>query len=442
MKHIEEKARQTPVKKEVDVIVVGGGAAGIAAALAASRQGARVLLIEQNGFLGGTMTSVSLGGICGLYSVDGETLLPVVQGIASEMVERLEARGGTKGPKRWLKTASLPYDLFIMKRVCDEMVLDSGIDVVLHTELVDVIMEDDRITGVILNSQNGRWAALGQVIIDCSGDADVAAKAGASFEYDVQLLQMPSAMFRMADVDVETFQTIKREELHGFLEQAVADGMDLPRTAGGVYSVKPGMVHLNITRIGHEGRSPDPLDPFEMTAAEFAGRRQVELYQQAFSRYVPGFKNCFVLDSGAELGVRESRRVHGEYWLEVDDVLGERRFDDAIACSAWPVEDHGGGRATKWVWVPPGGYYQIPYRSLIPKNVRGLLMAGRCISASHDAQASVRVVAVSLAMGQAAGIAAAMAVPSGGDVREVKIQALQANLKKQGAFLGTHAGAS
>lgn len=436
MKHIEEKARQTPVLKEVDVIVVGGGAAGIAAAIAASRQGVSVLLVERNGFLGGTMTSASLGGICGLYSVDGETLVPVVKGIAIEMVERLEARGATKGPKRWLKTASLPYDLFGMKRVCDEMVLDAGFAVVLHTELVDVIMDGTRVNGVVLNSRNGRWAALGQIVIDCSGDANVAAMAGAPYEYDANILQMPSAMFRMAGVNVDRFQAIKREELHGFLEQAVADGMALPRTAGGVYSVKPGIVHLNITRISHDNRSPDPFDPFEMTAAEFDGRSQVELYQQAFSRYVPGFKECFVVDTGAELGVRESRRVHGDYWMEVEDVLGEKRFEDAIACSAWPVEDHGGGRATKWVWVPPGGYYQIPYRCLVPQKVDGLLMAGRCVSASHDAQASLRVVAVALAMGQAAGTAAAMAATADGNVRNVPARELQANLRKQGAFLG------
>lgn len=436
MRHIEEKARQTPVKKEVDVIVVGGGAAGIAASIAASRQGAKVLLVERNGFLGGTMTSASLGGICGLYSVDGETLVPVVQGIADELVGRLEARGGTKGPKRWLKTASLPYDLFAMKCVCDDMVLESGIDVVLHTELVDVIMEGERIHGVILNSKNGRWAAVAKVVVDCSGDADVCAMAGAPYEYDANILQMPSAMFRMAGVDVDTFQTFKREDLHGFLEQAVADGMDLPRTAGGVYSIRPGVVHLNITRISHDGRSPDPLDAFEMTAAEFAGRKQVELYQQAFSRYVPGFENCFVLDTGAELGIRESRRVRGEHWMQVEEVLGESRFHDAIACSAWPVEDHGGGRATKWVWVPPGGYYQIPYRCLIPQGVDGLLMAGRCVSASHDAQASLRVVAVALAMGQAAGIAAALALASDGDVRTVHVPDLQVQLRKHGAFLG------
>lgn len=143
------------------------------------------------------------------------------------------------------------------------------------------------------------------------------------------------------------------------------------------------------------------------------------------------------MDSGAALGVRESRRVHGEYWMQVEDVLGEKRFDDAIACSAWPVEDHGGGRATKWVWVPPGGYYQIPYRCLIPQKVEGLLMAGRCVSASHEAQASLRVVAVALAMGQAAGTAAAMAATAGSDVRQVSVPALQTLLKKQGAFLGT-----
>lgn len=437
MRHVSESARQTAVKREADVLVVGGGAAGIAAAVASARLGAKVLLVERYGFLGGIMTSVSLGSICGLYTVTEDEIVPVVHGVAGEIVERLRLLGGASAPKRWLKTASLPYDLFTMKVVADALVREAGIEVVLHSQVVDVVMVGSRIAGVILEDKSGRWAALGRCIIDCSGDADVAARAGCPVEMDLENLQYPTTMFRFSGIDTEQVLGISREDLRAYLEKAVEADMDLPRTAGGMYVPTPGVVHLNITRVANKGRAPDPLDPFELTQAEFAGREQVLLYQKAFREFVPGFKDCFVLDCGAQIGVRESRRVKGLYRLELEDVIQEARFPDAIACSAWPVEDHTGGRAVKWVWLQPGGYYQIPMRTLIPSGVDGLLVAGRCVSASHDAQASLRVAAVCMAMGQAAGVAAARAADSGRRLRDVPAATIQETLIAQGAFLGS-----
>ena len=220
------------------------------------------------------------------------------------------------------------------------------------------------------------------------------------------------------------------------LEQAVASGLDLPRTAGGAFSIRPGSMHLNITRVVKDGRAPDPLDTQEFTDAEVQGRRQLTAYLQAFRGFVPGYENCFIEDIGAQIGVRESRRVRGDYWLTQHDVLHEGRFEDAVACSAWPVEEHGAGRATLWRFLEPGTYYQLPYRMMLPIGLDGLLVAGRCSSASHEAHASMRVAAVCMALGEAAGVAAAQAVAAGAEPRAIDTRALRAQLRAQGAFLG------
>jgi len=421
----------------VDVLVVGGGSAGLAAAVAAARLGASVRLVEKHGFLGGTLTMVTLGSICGLYTVTEAEVIPVVGGFAAEVVDRLRREGGAPAaPKRWLKTASLPYDPFCMKLVCDDLATEARIGLFLHTLVAETLMEGRRIVGVVAETPSGRRAIHAGAIIDATGDGNVAALAGAAFEYDPSHNQAPTAMVRFGGVDTTRAMALDRPTLQACLERAVEAGLPLPRTAGGMFSVRDGIVHLNITRILRDGRAPDVLDVEELTAAEIEGRRQVRMYVEAFRRFVPGFEGCFVLDTGAELGVRESRRIRGEHWLELDEVMNQGRFADAVACSAWPVEDHGSGRATKWVFLDPGTYYQLPYRMMVPRGVEGLLVAGRCASASHDAHASMRVAAICMALGEAAGVAAAQCVERGVTVRQADIGALQRQLLQQGAFLG------
>lgn len=421
---------------ETDVLVVGGGAAGMAAAASAARAGARVILAERYGFLGGTLTAVTLGSICGLYCRDGDKVTQIVRGFASDLIARMWRSDGVRQPEIWLSTASLPYDPEQLKRAADDLMEEAGVRVLFHTAAVDVVREGDRLTGVVFQGLEGRWTCRAAVVIDCSGDAVIADMAGEDWECDPRDLQFPTTMMRFAGVRTERLPEVTRPKLHGFLEEAVRAGYALPRTAGGLFSFRPGIVHLNITRVTQGDRAPDPLSTEEMSRAETAGRRMAELYLAAFRAHVPGFEEAYLLDTGAQIGVRESRRVLCEHVLQAEDVLQGRRFDDAIGCCAWPVEEHGADRATRWVWLPDGVYYQIPFRCLVPRRVEGLLVAGRCASASHEAQASLRVVGPCMAMGQAAGLAAVLAVRHDTAVRDVGLSELRGALLAQGAFLG------
>jgi hypothetical protein len=310
------------------------------------------------------------------------------------------------------------------------------VQIAFYCLAVGVIKEGVEIRGVVFEGRDGRWACSAKVVIDCTGDGDVAALAGAEFEHDPHIIQAPTTMFRFGGVDVDRASRLSREELRQHLEKAVASGINLPRTAGGAFSIRPGSMHLNITRVVKDGRAPDPLNTWEVTESEVEGRRQLAEYLKAFRSFVPGYENCFIEDIGAQIGVRESRRVRGDYWLTQDDVLNEGRFHDAVACSAWPVEEHGAGRATVWRFLKPGTYYQLPYRMMLPKGLEGLMVAGRCASASHEAHASMRVAAVCMALGEAAGVAAAQAVAAGVTPRKIDTDALRGQLRIQNAFLG------
>lgn len=425
-------ASPVQILREIDVAVIGGGAAGIAAAVSAARTGASVLLLEKNSFLGGTMTAATLGGICGLFSVvDGEPI-QMVFGFAEEIRQRLMAVGGTTGPYKWLQTASLPYDVTILKAIFDDVTSCRGLEVLFCANLTDVATENGRIDAVVLRSRGTSFAVRAKVFVDCSGDAELCCLAGGQYEFDAAHLQFPSTMFRMAGVDTSRTRTTTRDELRFNLERAVKDGFDLPRTTGGIYSVHDGIVHLNITKIGLNGRPPNPFDPVEMSAAEREGRKQAQLYLEAFRRYVPGYERAFIVDIGAELGIRESRRIRGKYTVTGEDVLSERRFEDAIAVNCWPVEDHGAGPTTNWQWLSPGGYSQIPFRSLLPEGLRNVVVAGRCISATRQAQASLRVTANCFSMGHAAGIAAAVVA---GDFDSSILPVVRKKLEQQGAVL-------
>ncbi|GIX48083.1 MAG: membrane protein [Candidatus Tectimicrobiota bacterium] len=441
MRTIHEAARQVPVVLEAEVVVVGGGPAGIAAAVAAARTGARTLLVERYGFLGGAGTAAAVTNFCGLYAVVDGTPVRVVRGIASEITEALVKRGAAVEPQPAVggKTAVVPYDTFAYKRVADELVLAAGVQLRFHTLVVGAVVEAGRIRAVLTESKSGRQAIAGAVFVDASGDADLAAFAGAPWEKgDAQgFLQFPTMMFRLGGVDDRLAEAEGVPRLRQLLLQAEAEGaFRFPRLS---VIVRPqphaGEWRANMTRIHREGRPIDGTDVDDLTYAELEGRRQVDLYAEFLRTYVPGFAASYVIEAAPQVGIRETRRLLGQYVLREEDVLGQADFADAIGCNPWPVERHTADRETRWAWIPGRGYHQIPYRSLLPRGVDNLLVAGRCLSADAVAQSSLRVSGPCFAMGQAAGVAAALCAQRGVRPAELDVAQLQYRLRQQGAWI-------
>ena len=434
-----EPAREVPVIAEPDVLVVGGGPAGVAAACAAARSGARTMLIEAYGCLGGTLSIVTLGGLCGVYAViDDDRLGRVVGGLCTELEDRLAAEDAIAAPKRHGRIVGVPYDSVRLKWILDQMVDGHGVQTLLHTQSVAVIADEKRIKAVVIHNKNGRQAIVPRVVIDCSGDGDVAAQAGAGFVVgDGAETQYGSTMFRLGGVDTQRASTLSRADIRDCLERAVADGYLLPRTATGVH-LNPieGVVHLNVTKLGRPDGAPfNLIDPVELTDAEREGRRQVQLYETVFRRYVPGFERARVIDIGARVGVRETRLIRGRKNLTEVQVRACDKPSDRIACSAWPLENHGRGRTTAWEFLPDGEWYGVPWACLVVEGFDNLLVAGRNLSAEHSAQASVRVAGPCTALGEAAGIGAALSLAQADAVTAVPVSAIQAQLRRFGAIV-------
>ncbi|MGE8686212.1 MAG: FAD-dependent oxidoreductase [Achromobacter sp.] len=437
-KTVREPARDIPVLAEPDVLVAGGGVAGIAAAAAAARSGAKVLLLERWGFLGGTVSAVTLGGFCGIWAVTPDDLIPVVDGLFGQMVDRLRKRDAVTGARRWSLAASLPYDPTSVRLVADEMMAAYGVEVLFHTWVADVAVEDGRVGTVFVENKGGRFAVRPRMVIDCTGDGDIAARAGAPFELGSGgITQFGSSMFRMAPVDVETFCKLSRDDVSARMAEIVAGGTPLPRTMVALYpNPIEGVVHLNATRVAREDGEPfDLTDPMQLSEAEREGRRQAYLYESVLREHMPGFSRARIVDIGAQIGIRETRLVKGDHVLTAEEVLGGAKPDDGIACNAWPVEVHAQGLKTVWKFLEPGEYCRIPYRCLTPRALHNVLVAGRCVSSTHEAQASIRVSAPSMAMGEAAGMAAAMALEAKCDSRAIHVGVLQEALRREGAIL-------
>ena len=354
------------------------------------------------------------------------------------MVDRLVARAAALPARRWLRNVSIPYDPVALRHVLDEMVTQSGVGLLLHTLVVEAPAADGRVGAVVIENKAGRSAITPRIVIDCSGDADVAARAGAAFTVgDSGATQFASTMVRFGGVDTAAFDAIARARRLELLEQAAADGYPLPRTSAGL-QIHPleGTVHANVTRVKRpDGSTFDLLDPHDLSAAEVEGRRQAHLYEEVLRRYMPGFGRARIADMGTQIGVRETRLVEGEHRLTEAQVRGCVKPDDAIACCAWPMEQHGADRGTVWDWLPEGDWYGIPYGCLTVRGFANLLVAGRCLSATHAAQSSARVAATCMAMGQAAGQAAALALRAGDDIRRVGTGRLRDALQSAGALL-------
>ncbi len=416
-----------------DVLVVGSGSAGATAAIAAARQGASVALVERYGFMGGTSTQV-LDTFYGFYT-PGEPPRKVIGGIPDLVVDALmDHNAAIIRPNTYGAGNGVTYDPEILKVVWETLASEAGVKLIYHTFVCDVEMDGDRITGVLAVNKSGPVRIRAHTIIDASGDADVSASAGVPFEgFKDGPIQSLTTTFRMINVDTDVAKGVKKDQLHQLMADAIATkAFDLPRKEGSVH-ITPfeGVMATNMTRVA----DIDPLDPVALTQAEISGRHQALEYANFLIDRVPGYERAILADLSTQIGVRESRRIHGAYRLTKEDVLAARSFEDAIAQCGAPIEDHHSGGDTHWEYLPEGETYDIPFRCLLPQNVEGLLVAGRCLSAEHDAHASVRSMGQCMAMGQAAGIAAVEAAQSGTTPREISMQQLQDKLRSIGAVI-------
>jgi hypothetical protein len=415
-----------------DVLVIGGGNAGCAAALAAARHGARTLLVERYGFLGGTATAAMVGPWMTFHSGTQR----IVGGIAQEIVERLMRCGASPGhiadSSDYVPTIT-PFDPEIHKALLFEMMRESGVEMLLHSWFLGTHVEGERVVGASVATVGGGRSFRARVVIDATADAHVAASAGVPTQKGDEhgRVQPASLMFRLSHVDLSKTATYVRTHadqmrtslkahertahsltavagLYELWSQAQEDGVvDIPRELVSFFiSPYPDEVTVNMTRV----TDIDPLDPVDLTRAEVEARLQVMQLFRFFRERVPGFENARIAGTGAQVGIRESRRIEGRYTLTADDVLHARTFPDAIARSAYPIDIHNpSGSGTTTHRPPPGASYEIPYRCLVPINREQLLVAGRCISTTHEALASTRLTPTVMTLGQAAGTAAALA---------------------------------
>lgn len=429
-----DEVSDLPVLWDGDVVVVGGGSAGSAAAVAAARSGARTLLVERSGFLGGTGASV-LDTFYGFYPPGPARR--VVGGIAWEVATGLIDSGqGFERPNSYGAGTGVTYEPAALRVRWDDLVGTAGAGVLLHTLVTRVVLQGRAVVGVVVETGRGPALLRCRCAVDASGDAELAWRAGAALERPERgrRLQPLTATFRMTGARVGRTSTA---DLHELMAKA-ADTGDylLPRREGSVHrTVLDGVVHTNLTRVS----GIDPTDPFELSAAEREGRRQAQEYARFLVDLVPGYENAALLGTADRIGVRESRRLVGRYVLTRDDVMGARDFDDAVARCGAPLEDHDGGDATVWEYIggdrPTGETYGIPYRVLLPVEVDALLVAGRCLSATHDAHASVRSMAQCMAMGEAAGTAAALATAAGVPPGDLDPAVLRDRLRRNGVIL-------
>ena len=442
-KTIEEPARQIPIYGEYEVAVLGGGPAGIAAAVAAARAGRRTLLIERYGFLGGMGTAAGVTNFCGLHAnVHGE-MHRVVQGVASDLLERIDRLGGLNSPHLVLgKILAQAYDTAAYKIAADDLLATHKVDILFHALGAGVVMQDDkRINVLMVETKAGRQAVRAKIFIDCSGDGDLAAWAGAPFEVGDNAGSMlyPSMMFRLNGIDPEKAGEAWRT-IPALMEKAEAAGTHrFPRKAAIVRPQRSQIEwRVNFTQLAREdGRAINGLEPDELTRGEIDGRRQA-IAAFEFLRTVPGFEKSYIVDLPPQLGIRETRRVVGGYMLSGEDVLGCASFDNSIGVNGWPMESHIAGDVIfKFPDIPGSrGFNELPYRMLVPEGVDNLLMAGRCASMTHDGQSAARVSGACFAMGEAVGAAAALALSGNTIPRDIAVEKLQQALKEQGAFIG------
>lgn len=433
--------------RAADVLVVGGGAAGVAAAVTAARQGAKVTLIERYGFCGGGAVAGLSGTVCGMYAASEDRSAPprqMVHGFLDNFIAAMEYRGGLTQPLRYGKTFTRVHDPLVWREVADALLAEAGVEILYHSTVVGALVDGgEKIEGVSAYTKEGPAAIRAKVTIDASGDADVVAMAGLpSFVGQDGHVQNPTMIFRLMGVDTQRFlaeygeDTIMGEEVSALIrEKAAGNEYNLPRAKIWLFvTTRPNELLCNCTRvIGADGRELNTLFARDFTEAEIEGRRQTREYARFFRDNLAGCEKSFVNDTGVQVGVRQTRQAKGVSVLRNADILKGAKFADGIARSPWPIELHSGAKPrVEWLL---DDVYEIPYGCFVPERGEGLLTAGRCLSAEHEAVASARVTAQCFSYGHAIGHAAAIAALDRVEPRTISGVELRERLNRDGARL-------
>ncbi len=451
-----------PYSYTPEIAVVGGGPAGVCAAIAAARTGAKVLLIESGNCLGGMATIGQVNPFMTSFDKSGENM--IIRGLFAEIIDRLVARGAAIQPRDVPPGQSFtsyitvghnhttPFDAEVLKVVLDEMCEEAGVQVLFHSTFISPIMEDNAVRGLVIATKAGLRAVSAQMVIDCTGDADVAFRSGVPCEMGDEAsgrIQPATMFFRIGNVDLAKVDAdieanrdnfyrkngVNYRSFHWRVSEARENGdWDLQRVSIGMFrGVREDEWNINTSRI----MGVDGTDPDSVTQAEITGRKQVQEIFRFLKKYVPGCENAILESTPAHVGIRETRHIKGEYVLNTDDVLQGNVPDDSILLAANSIDVHGryGPMSNEYVTVENGEYYGVPYRCLVPLNVENLLVAGRCVSATSEAAGAIRVMPPCMALGQAAGTAAALALKNDVSVRNLDTALLKETLKKQNAYL-------